>query len=186
MYREWLQKVIGFDKWHLSSLNERPYAISTINRINELIQHGMISEGMILEVGCGLGDIISSIQWSDKMGFDIDRRAILAARILHPRTAFRVGTFDEIRNKKISALIALNFMHQINGETCCQYFGQLLQHNKVERIVIDSVQSPPYRYAHDYEAFFRKWGFALEYKSKGYVARKYTRRKILFFCRDKG
>ena len=88
MYRECLQKIIGFDKWHLSNFKERTYVLSTVNRINELIQDGKVSSGTVLEIGCGLGDIISSIRWQNKLGYDVDK--ILAARILHPGMRFQV------------------------------------------------------------------------------------------------
>lgn len=185
MYREYLQKIIGFDEWHINSLNQRTYALHTINRINGFIQDGDVSPGTILEIGCGLGDIISSIQWHDRLGYDIDKKAIMAARILHPGTAFRIGSFDAVRDKKISVLIALNFMHRINDTDCHRYFSKLLKRNEVDLIIVDAVQSPPYEYAHDWEKLFGGVGFCLEYKSRGYVARRYSRRRILYFRRVK-
>lgn len=184
MYREYLQRIIGFDRWHLGSLVGRLYALPMIDRINELIRNGELSSGMIIEVGCGLGDIISSIQWRDKLGYDIDRKAIRAARILHPRTRFRVGTFDAIRGEKISVLLALNFLHRVNDEDCFRYFSELISHNRVETIVIDAVQSPPYQYAHDYEKLFEKLGYTLEYKSRRYEAQGRSQRRILYFRRN--
>lgn len=185
MYREYLQKIIGFDEWHLNNLNERFYAVPTINRINELIRNGKIGPGTILEIGCGLGDIISSIQWHDRMGYDIDKKAIIAARILHPRTPFRVGSFDTISKKKISVLLALNFLHRIDDENCYQYFSQLFNQNEVDFVVVDAVQSPPYQYVHDYENLLGKLGYVLEHKSRGYAAWGRSIRKILYFRRAK-
>jgi len=186
MYRECLQKIIGFDKWHLSNFKERTYALSTVNRINELIQDGKVSSGTVLEIGCGLGDIISSIRWQNKLGYDVDKRAILAARILHPGMRFQVGSFEEIRNKKISVLIALNFLHGIRDEDCRQYFSTLFKYNEVDMVVVDEVQSPPYSYAHDWESLLGDTGgYVLEYKSRGYRAWEYSRMKILYFYKDK-
>lgn len=184
MYREYLQKIIGFDKWHLNSLNERFYALPTINRINEML-HRENPVGAVIEVGCGLGDIISAIRWRDKMGYDIDKRAIWAARILHPLTPFRAGTFDAVRGKKVAVLIALNFLHRINDEDCRRYFRELVHDNQVERIIVDAVQNPPYQYAHNYEKFFGKLGYTLEYRSRGYIAYKRSIRRILYFRRDR-
>ncbi len=181
MYREYLQKVIGFDKWHLTSLKERYYALPMINRLNELIRNGKISSGVIIEIGCGLGDIISAIQWKERIGYDIDKKAIITARILHPCTSFRVGTFDDIRGKKISVMIALNFMHRIKYEECYKYFRNLLNCNEIDYVIVDAVQSPPYQYAHDYKVMFAKLGYVLEYKSRGYVASGRSNRKILYF-----
>lgn len=182
MYREYLQKMIGFDKWHLNSLNERFYASPTINRINEMLRSEN-STGIVIEVGCGLGDIISAVRWRYKMGYDIDKRAIWAARMLHPLTPFRAGTFDALRNKKIAVLIALNFLHRVSAEDCRRYFGDLFHHNQIEIIVVDVVQSPPYQYKHDYEKLFGEFGYTLEYQSRGYIAYKRSIRKILYFRR---
>lgn len=184
MYREYLQGIIGFDKWHLGSLEGRLYALPMINRINEMIRSGELPSGMIIEVGCGLGDIISSVQWKDKLGYDIDRKAIRAARILHPLTRFRVGTFDAIRDEKISVLMALNFLHRVNDEDCFRYFSELISFNKVEVIVVDAVQSPPYQYVHDYERLFGGLGYVLEHKSRGYATWGRSLRKILYFRKE--
>lgn len=183
MYREYLQKIIGFDKWHLNTLNQRLYAIPTIKRINGLARDGVVSNGAIIEVGCGLGDIISAVKWKDKLGYDIDRKAILAARLLHPETRFRVGTFDAIRGRKIAILMALNFLHKVNYEDCYRYFRELICQNEVGAVVVDEVQSPPYQYAHDYMTLFEKLGYTLKYRSKGYVANERTLRKILYFIK---
>lgn len=180
MYREYLQKVIGFDEWHLGSLEGRHYALPMIHRVNELLVSGGTS-GEVIEIGCGLGDIISLIRWKNRIGYDIDKRTIIAARILHPLTAFRVGTFDELRDKKISILMALNFLHRITDEDCCRYFYQLFHKNEVELVIVDEVQSPPYQYAHDYVKLFGKLGYVLEYKSRGYPASGRSRRRILYF-----
>lgn len=179
MYREYLQKMIGFNKWHLGSLEGRRYALPMIRRINELLSAG--GAGEVIEIGCGLGDIISAIHWKNKMGYDIDKKAILAARILHPQTLFRVGTFDEVRDKKIAVLIALNFLHSVNDEDCCRYFCQLFYRNEISLVVVDDVSSPPYRYSHDYEKLFGQFGYVLEYKSRGYEASGHARRRILYF-----
>lgn len=181
MYREYLQKIIGFDPWHLNSLNERFYAIPTIKRINELIQNGEVSNGTIIEVGCGLGDIISAVNWKDKLGFDIDEKVVLTAKLLHPKTAFQVGSFDAIRGRKISILMALNFLHRVNDEDCYRYFNELTCHNEVDRIVVDEVQSPPYLYSHDYKRLLGELGYTLKYRSRGYVANERSLRKILYF-----
>lgn len=183
MYREYLQKIIGFDKWHLNTLNERFYAVPTIKRINGMICSGEVFNGAIIEVGCGLGDIISAVRWKDKLGYDIDRKAVLAARLLHPGTSFQVGTFDVIKNRKIAVLIALNFLHRVDNESCYRYFRELTCQNEVGTVVVDEVQSPPYQYTHDYTALFGKLGYTLKYRSRGYVANERTLRRILYFVK---
>lgn len=183
--KEILQKLIGFDKWHLNCIEEKKYALSIINRVNYLIRKGKIGDGYIVECGCGLGDMISEIRHKNRLGYDIDSKTITGARILHlfgPR--FKTGTFENIRNKHISLMIAVNFLHGIAPDEVYQMFSQLVMKNIVERIVVDLVESPPYEYSHDYVSMFADLGYSPEYMSKGYIAWENTRRRIIWLHKN--
>lgn len=56
-----LRRRYGFREWHVSPINERAYAIFVVKTVNALIRDGKIREGSIVEVGCGLGEIIGNI-----------------------------------------------------------------------------------------------------------------------------
>ena len=54
---KFLQKIFRFNKWHLEPINFRPYAISIINTLSK----NKSSNLPIVELGCGLGEIIDAI-----------------------------------------------------------------------------------------------------------------------------
>lgn len=175
-YRVLLYKIFHFHPWHISE--EKPYAVWLINKIN-----GMNINGRIVEIGCGLGDISAGIKSWDKIGYDIDKRVIRAAKFTHPFLKTKVGTFNDITGQKISLLIAVNFLHAVNEDMFRDYFRRLIVKNVVDRIIVDEVPCPPYEYAHDYENYFSKSGYVLEYRSKGFEVMR-GRRKILIFRKN--
>ena len=187
--KELLRRVVGFDEWHLHSIAMRYYAKPLINRINALIEKNEISEGRIVEVGCGLGDILQEVKWKDKIGYDLDSKVIVAARIMHPFLRFRVGTFDSILNNKISVLIALNFLHSMDYKAARDRLLSLLDNNDIEMIIVDSIEvissvsTSEYKYRHDYFEIFTNIGYKLEHMSKGYPSSGMTRRRILYFTK---
>ena len=55
-----------FDKWHTSPFENRQYACDILSEIK-----GRINKGAILELGCGLGDIIGKTNYKEKYFYDI-------------------------------------------------------------------------------------------------------------------
>lgn len=51
------KNVFGYGEWHISPINERQYAIDIVKWINDFI-----SMGTIVEIGCGIGEIIGNIK----------------------------------------------------------------------------------------------------------------------------
>lgn len=51
----------GFREWHISPINERAYAVYIVRTVDRLIREKKIQEGSIVEIGCGLGEIIGNI-----------------------------------------------------------------------------------------------------------------------------
>ena len=85
-YRLVLCKCFHFDPWHVEE--RKTYAEWMIKKINN-----MNVKGEIVEIGCGLGDISAGIHNRCKIGYDIDKRVIRAAKFVHPLLKTRVGTF---------------------------------------------------------------------------------------------
>lgn len=179
LYVTFLQKILKFDVWHISSDKERPYVNYLIKEINSLNL-----DGKVVEIGCGLGDIISNIKLENKMGCDIDKKVIIAAHLLHPKVKFCVGSFKGISSQKISVLIAVNFLHTFNRAELERELGGALGRNDINMIIVDEVPSPPYAYSHDYQTFFQKEGYSLYKKSRGFAA-MHGRRYLLFFKKNR-
>lgn len=53
-------------------------------------------------MGCGLGDILVNIKAQRRLGYDLDKRAINVARILHPLMKFEVGGIEDIEGENLS------------------------------------------------------------------------------------
>ncbi len=141
--RKVLKLFFHFDNWHVISINDRKYVTDIIN----FIEHDN-SIKTIAEIGCGLGDIIGSINDKECIGCDISSEVIKAAKILSPKTSFLVGSFDNIKYKKIDCLITVNFMHSIEPEQLKKYYKKFFKNNKVEYVIFDSVKSRKYQYNH--------------------------------------
>jgi len=62
-----LRLLFGFDRWHASApYSCRPYKELVVELANAL------QPSIAVEVGCGLGDIISRIKAADRFGIDSD------------------------------------------------------------------------------------------------------------------
>lgn len=180
-----IQKIFRFREWHVTPYQKRPYAVALVKKLNLLIARNQISEGQCIEVGCGLGDIIANVKWPNRVGLDLEKRAVWAAHVLHPCTCVKYGSFDCIFGKKISVIIAVNFLHGFSQEQVHRWFYELTKHNDVSMIVVDKVESPPYAHSHDYKSIFRELGYLEYYSSRGFDAWENTRRHILFFKKGK-
>src|SRR4051812_38759212 len=92
IFRRFLRAIYGFEFWHTYALADRNYALEIIKYCN-----GLSKRGSVIEIGCGLGDIIRNIDFSKKLGCDIDPRVLSGARILglfkKPKIVFKQFTF---------------------------------------------------------------------------------------------
>ena len=150
------QRLYGFGEWHLAPINERPYAQYVVRSINTMISDGII-RGNIVEVGCGVGEIIGNIRAKkiNKHGYDIERRQVNCARLLHPFTAFDQGSFLDVKERKIDILICINLIHLIPYVEMKEYINGLLENSEIKFILIDTFRnSSYYRYSHDIGELF--------------------------------
>lgn len=148
-YYWFLRRQFHFDKWHIMPIEHRPYALELCRYVNELIK----KEGLenVVEIGCGLGEILARINVRQRTGFDVEENVILAAKSLHKKIEFHKGTFGDVRGRDIDVLIVVNFIHNIAPDELKRRFAELLANNKVKFIVVDSVA---YKYFHDFGRVF--------------------------------
>ncbi len=175
-----LQHIFQFNKWHTATIYEREYAMWLSKKVNEILAGG--SHGQIIEVGCGLGDILSEIhvQNHQKKGYDIEKNVIRALKFAHPGLCGKVGSFNSIKNQTIDILIAVNWLHTLNDDWFRHNTAYVVKHNHINRIIVDTVPAPPYEYSHDYISFFEKHGYALETKSRGFRCMGVMRHILIF------
>jgi 2-polyprenyl-3-methyl-5-hydroxy-6-metoxy-1,4-benzoquinol methylase len=151
MCRRALKVVFGFDRWHISSLDQRPYAQDIILYCNK-----RQTKNSFAEIGCGLGDILRNVRFTERTGMDADRKVLKAAAFLSKiegqKIQFEVFNFPGSMLRSCYDVITMvNWIHHIEPEILKSkisiYFHQNL--NSQGEILIDTVQDKDYRFNHD-------------------------------------
>lgn len=151
MWRRALRVMFGFDKWHVSSLDQRKYAQDIISYCNK-----KNTRNNFLEIGCGLGDILFNVQYKHKKGLDADAKVLKAAAFLaklkQQKVEFELFQFPASPLKgNYDVITMVNWIHHIEPSVLkakiATYFNSHL--NAGGEILIDTVQDPEYEYNHD-------------------------------------
>lgn len=151
----------GFDKWHVTPYELRPYATRLVCEINKITKQG---GWQVCEVGCGLGDIIRNIRAEKKLGIDISSNVISCAKMLSEKednTLFYVGgvgqAAEEVDRDKC-ILIAVNFTHSLPKEQIIKEFGEIRNATELKYIVVDEHHNKD-GFNHDYDQIMKGLGF---------------------------
>ena len=110
-----LMLIFRFDWWHTSPLENRKYAIDIITELNQKLERESI-----IELGCGLGDIVGNAKYKKRYFYDISENVLNAAKYLQfysrskAENSYRV--FDFFRdalssNLKFDAIVIVNWIH---------------------------------------------------------------------------
>jgi SAM-dependent methyltransferase len=141
MYRA-LRQVYRFDPW----LSSTPYACRDYK-----IQAGNLASSthsrVVLDIGCGLGDVIGHVRAEKRWGVDISTAAIAAARRLFGRrVSFAVGSGfapDEIArvvtDRPIDLVIMTNWTHGMGTERLIATIRSIHQTLSVRMLLIDTL-----------------------------------------------
>jgi hypothetical protein len=142
-----LRLLFGFHPWHARSPSSaRPYC----KQLAELVSR--LGPNSVIEVGCGLGAILSRVKAERRCGYDTDAGVIRTARLFHGRSVqFINGSFEQISDTRIDVLIAVNCLHDFPPEQVECWIAPLLP--VVRYLLVDAIKpgSPGgYRYYHDF------------------------------------
>ena len=184
-YYKLLQKIFHFHPWHITPASQRPYASFLIRKINYLLDNNNIEKELIVEIGCGCGDIIANINLPSckKIGYDVSKEVVTASKFIHPLTQIREGTFFSVLGMDINVLIVVGVLHTTEQNKVERYFTEICKNNKIKTIIIDAVQSPPYRFSHNYKEIFANLGYYCSYRSRGFKAVDNSRRHLEFYTK---
>ena len=144
-----LQKVIKFDKWHIYGSSNPEYV-----KVATTILNSLSFNGTVVEVGCGLGNILTSCKFEKRMGFDTDANVIRAAKLINlgKNIQFEVGSFEEALNcRNIDVLVTINWVHNIKPESLIE------EYLRFPRILILTEGVENYTYFHNREIFESKF-----------------------------
>lgn len=130
-----MQKRYGFETWHFSPYEWRKYLQETASYINA---HNAET---VVDIGCGLGGLLKHVTAGTKIGFDIHKEVILAARELNDKSVvYNVGSFSEVdMEKTIDYLITLGFTHGGTEKTWRTPYHAIAERNNIQHFIVDTV-----------------------------------------------
>lgn len=179
--------LLRIDKWH--EYSDKNYVDYTVKVANMILENDKVSscdeDSCAIEVGCGLGDIVSNIRYKKKIGFDVNKRIVIGAKILHPTVVFKTGSFETIKGKKIKCLIIVNILHFLEPEYVNKNIHELLEDNIVEYIIIDELRNTEgteYKYEYDGSRLFG-CKYRVAYRSRRLKASNGAHRNIVVYGR---
>jgi hypothetical protein len=151
-----LRQLFGFDAWHAAA----PYRCRAYKKVVVELANAL-HPVLAVEVGCGLGDIISRVTAVDRVGIDTDDRVIRAARFLHRTGRWIHGGAECIAlipaEQRIDCLIMVNWIHAMSPEALAAALLPVL--SRTRYLILDAIdpEGPQsYRYKHDF-AFLLEW-----------------------------
>lgn len=169
----------GFNEWHMSPVVDKPYIKGIIEYIRD---YGIDKNTYIVECGCGLCDILACKAFRKCKLLGVEKnKSVYAAinEIYHSRDiSFINGTFEDITEKCIDWLIAVNFTHEISDIEMTDILENLTKNNQIRHIILDEVTGN-YKYQHNYAGIVPK-GYTLEKIVGPYPADGGVRHIVIF------
>jgi SAM-dependent methyltransferase len=162
IYLRLLSMVFKFDRWHTSApYSCRPYKSEVVNAANN------INPSSVLEVGCGLGEIVSKINSKKCFGIDRDAHVINAAIFLcrKKKIKFFVANLSDVQiisnniGQNIDLLVLVNWPHGCPWSQLYDAVRNLINTLGVSSILIDGINPDVSGYSNYYGAKdFEQWG----------------------------
>lgn len=154
IYYYLLSKRYGFDIWHASAPFEcRPYKAEVVKLADS------VSVSSALEIGCGLGDIISRINVVKRVGVDIDPAVVFTAQKLNGRYCkFAVGELSDVQNLKqqcegaVELLVMINWPHLLPWHQLFEHIQSIIDQIGVRYVLIDGINDSIHGYANYHRA----------------------------------
>lgn len=130
-----LKFLFKFDWWHTSPIENREYAQDIIKQANK---HE--SKNAVIEIGCGLGDIISNLNFKNRFFYDISKNALDAAQFMQHFRNFNSNSkdffevFDLFSNSidesiKCDIIIIVNWIHAFDSVLLAPKIKNLINNN---------------------------------------------------------
>jgi SAM-dependent methyltransferase len=126
---------LALDPWHITvNIYCRPYKWRVIEIANSL------NPNSVVDIGCGLGEILSRVKAQYRVGIDIDKSCIYFANKLNKGPIYIEGSFDSVLAlpvKDIDLLIMVGLIHGIPMDTLSFHINQILDSKRCKYIITD-------------------------------------------------
>jgi SAM-dependent methyltransferase len=163
-YRKMLCNLLGIERWHAGGEERHPYRQEILRQLHARAPTSM------LEIGCGLGDILCRVPAGSRLGCDVSARVLWGARLSHPLQWLLRGTrFATLRlgdpvQDRFDAVVCVNFIHIIPPSELQAALRALARDNLAPGgvLVFDVVSNPQYRYNHEPEFLLKELGLEAE------------------------
>jgi hypothetical protein len=140
----------GFGSWHASAPYEcRPYKAEVVSLANGL------QPSITVEIGCGLGEILSRVCGHKRLGFDVDPAVITAARQLYgQKCEFGVASIANIDaicqavGESADLLIMVNWPHGLPWKEFSVNVLSLARALSIRHVLMDTIVPGTPGYAH--------------------------------------
>ena len=158
-YYFFLTKKYKINNWHLyNTLNNRPYKKEIIDFCNQK------NFKIVLDYGCGFGEIIKEIKSIKKFAYDSDPNIVKISNQLFNSNNINFLLAEDlniISKIKLDCVLFINFLHDYNEEKV-EYI--ISQFSNSRYILLDAIkpQVKGYKYFHNYN--FMKKKYAIEKK----------------------
>lgn len=145
-----LQEQFGFNAWHVKSpFARRPYKRRVVAMVESFAPE------TVVEIGCGLGEILARTSARHRFGFDQEAAVVAAAAHLHASVAsFHTGDLNrpeeiaQIVNRPIDVLVAVNWPHILPMDDIVNGLSGLAAHVPVSILIIDTIRPERAGYEH--------------------------------------
>lgn len=163
-YRRILTAMLGIEHWHASGAERHPYRQEIVRRLQ------IHEPDALLDVGCGLGDILCRVSARRRLGGDVSARVLWAARLSHPwhwlvhDARFRkMGLGDPVEGC-FDAVVCVNFIHMIAPIDLRAHLRTLVRDNLATGglMVFDVVRNSQYLHNHDSDYLLQGLGLQVE------------------------
>ncbi len=153
VFRLVLQYAFTFDRWHITPLVGRNYAEDIIAFLNSKPKE---SRYEVIEIGCGLGDIIRHLDYQKKIGYDSEDNVLRAASFLSRISRQKNIIYKSFEfpitplNEMVNTIILVNWIHHIEPDVLKMKMEDYFENHLLPggEIIIDTVQDKAYRINH--------------------------------------
>lgn len=138
------------DGWHgMHNRFNRPYKQDLINYLQENKFNN------VLEIGCGIGEIIGNSKAKKSLGLDIDNEVVKLATLLYPKTRFITGDANIIDTSiHYDCVVIVNWIHNFDLNYFVNIIYPKIKSAKV--FILDEIVlgTPGYMFYHQFNTIF--------------------------------